>query len=132
MRDCRGRARRRCAHCARDAACCAQRRTRCASQRAAGPLYFRRGRARSSGHPRWREGIRIMPKFEESLQKLEKVVQQLEKGDVPLDKAIGLFEEGIALSSACRKELEEAESKVEVLLKKDGKLVPEPFEDDEK
>ena len=73
-----------------------------------------------------------MAKFEESMQKLEKVVQQLEKGDVPLDKAITLFEEGIQLSHSCRKELEEAESKVEVLLKKDGKLRPAPFEDVEK
>jgi len=70
-----------------------------------------------------------MAKFEESLQKLEKVVHQLEKGDIPLDKAITLFEEGVGLSDACRKQLEEAESKVEILLKKNGKMVATPFEE---
>ena len=73
-----------------------------------------------------------MAKFEESMQKLEKVVHQLEKGEVPLDKAIALFEEGIQLSDVCRKELEEAEGKVEVLLKKNGKMQPAPFEDESK
>jgi exodeoxyribonuclease VII small subunit len=52
----------------------------------------------------------------------------LEKGDLPLEKALGLFEEGIALSASCRKELEAAEGKVEILLKQNGKLQPEPFE----
>jgi exodeoxyribonuclease VII small subunit len=72
-----------------------------------------------------------MAKFEEALQKLEKVVHQLEKGEIPLDKAIALFEEGVQLSDACRKQLEDAESKVEVLLKKNGKLQPAPFEEEE-
>ena len=70
-----------------------------------------------------------MAKFEESLQKLEKVVHQLEKGEIPLDKAITLFEEGVGLSDACRKQLEEAESKVEILLKKNGKMVASPLEE---
>ena len=69
-----------------------------------------------------------MPKFEDSLQRLEKIVDELEKGDLPLEKALGLFEEGIALSASCRKELEAAEGKVEILLKQDGKLQPEPFD----
>ena len=69
-----------------------------------------------------------MPKFEESLQRLEKIVDELEKGDLPLEKALGLFEEGIALSASCRKELEAAEGKVEILLKQNGKLQPAPFE----
>lgn len=69
-----------------------------------------------------------MPKFEESLQRLEKVVAELEKGDISLEKSLGLFEEGIRLSHACRKELEEAEGKVEILLKQNGKLQAEPFE----
>ena len=69
-----------------------------------------------------------MPKFEESLQRLEKIVDELEKGELPLEKALGLFEEGIALSASCRKELEAAEGKVEILLKQNGKLQPEPFE----
>ena len=69
-----------------------------------------------------------MAKFEESLQRLEKVVAELEKGDIPLEKSLGLFEEGMRLSHACRKELEEAEGKVEILLKQNGKLQAEPFE----
>src|SRR5277367_5762586 len=69
-----------------------------------------------------------VPKFEECLQRLEKIVQELEKGDVPLEKSLTLFEEGMNLSSTCRKELEQAEGKVEILLKKNGKLQAEPFE----
>jgi exodeoxyribonuclease VII small subunit len=69
-----------------------------------------------------------LAKFEECLQRLEKIVQELEKGEVPLEKSLTLFEEGMNLSSACRKELEQAESKVEILLKKNGKLQAEPFE----
>ena len=69
-----------------------------------------------------------MPKFEECLDRLEKIVGELEKGDVPLDRALELFDEGMKLSGSCRKELEEAEGKVEILLKRDGKLQPEPFQ----
>ena len=69
-----------------------------------------------------------MPKFEDCLQRLEVIVNELEKGDVSLDKALQLFDEGVTLSNSCRKELEEAEGKVEILLKRNGKLQPEPFE----
>lgn len=69
-----------------------------------------------------------MPKFEECLQRLEEVVNQLERGDVPLEQALKLFEEGVQLSNSCRKELEEAEGKVQILLKQNGKLQAEPFE----
>ena len=69
-----------------------------------------------------------MPKFEECLQRLEKVVQELEQGEVPLEKSLTLFEEGMQLSTSCRQELEEAEGKVEILLKQNGKLQAEPFE----
>ena len=69
-----------------------------------------------------------MAKFEESLQRLETIVGELEKGDVPLDRALELFDEGMKLSGSCRKELEEAEGKVEILLKRNGKLQPEAFE----
>ena len=69
-----------------------------------------------------------MAKFEESLQRLEAIVAELEKGDVTLDRALELFDEGMKLSGSCRKELEEAEGKVEILLKRDGKLQPEAFE----
>ncbi len=69
-----------------------------------------------------------MPNFEDCLHRLESIVDELEKGDVPLERALQLFEEGIQLSNSCRKELEEAEGKVEILLKRNGKLQPEPFE----
>jgi exodeoxyribonuclease VII small subunit len=69
-----------------------------------------------------------LAKFEECLQRLEKIVQELERGEVSLEKSLTLFEEGTQLSSDCRKELEEAEGKVEILLKKNGKLQTEPFE----
>lgn len=69
-----------------------------------------------------------MPKFEDSLQQLEKIVEQLERGDMPLEDSLKLFEEGMRLSGFCRKELESAEGKVEILLKQNGKLQAEPFE----
>ena len=69
-----------------------------------------------------------MPKFEECLDRLEKIVDQLEKGDIPLEQALKLFEEGVQLSNSCRKELEDAEGKVEILLKQNGKLQAEPFD----
>lgn len=69
-----------------------------------------------------------MPEFEECIQRLEKIVQDLEQGDVPLEKSLTLFEEGMQLSTSCRKELEEAEGKVEILLNQNGKIQAEPFE----
>ena len=69
-----------------------------------------------------------LAKFEDCLQRLEKIVQELEKGEVPLEKSLTLFEEGMQLSASCRKELEAAEGKVEILLKQNGKLQAEPFE----
>jgi exodeoxyribonuclease VII small subunit len=67
-------------------------------------------------------------KFEECLERLEKIVQELEKSEVPLEKSLTLFEEGMQLSATCRKQLEDAEGKVEILLKQNGKLQTEPFE----
>ena len=55
-------------------------------------------------------------------------MDELEKGNVPLEQAIKLFEEGVKLSNSCRQELEAAEGKVEILLKQNGKLQAEPFE----
>src|SRR5256885_6354673 len=56
------------------------------------------------------------------------IVDELEKGDLALEQSLTLFEEGMKLSSSCHKELEEAEGKVEILLKQNGKLQAEPFE----
>jgi exodeoxyribonuclease VII small subunit len=68
-----------------------------------------------------------MPKFEDCLQRLEVIVKEMEKGDLPLEQSLKLFEEGVALSGSCRKELEEAEGKIEILLKQDGKMRTELF-----
>ena len=69
-----------------------------------------------------------MPKFEDCLQRLERILEELEKGEIPLERALQLFEEGMQLSNSCRKELDEAEGKIEILLKQSGKLQAEPFE----
>ncbi len=67
--------------------------------------------------------------FERSLARLEEVVQKLENANLSLDEAMKLFEEGVELSRECQKQLEQAEGRVEVLLKKaDGKIAAEPFE----
>jgi exodeoxyribonuclease VII small subunit len=69
------------------------------------------------------------PDFERSLARLEEVVRRLESPQLSLDEAMKLFEEGVALSRECQKQLEEAEGRVEILLKKaDGKLTAEPFD----
>ncbi|HUJ22573.1 MAG TPA: exodeoxyribonuclease VII small subunit [Bryobacteraceae bacterium] len=65
--------------------------------------------------------------FEASLDELEKVVKQLEAGDLPLERSLELFEKGMALSETCRKQLENAETRVEMLIRKEGKIQPEPF-----
>ncbi len=67
--------------------------------------------------------------FEKSLVRLEEVVKRLENTDLSLDEAMKLFEEGVKLSRECQKQLEEAEGRVEILLKKaDGKIAAQPFE----
>jgi len=72
-----------------------------------------------------------MPKqsFEDALKKLESIVTRLEDGDIPLEESLGLFEEGVKISRFCGKKLDEAEKRVEILIKdKDGGLKPQPFE----
>ena len=65
--------------------------------------------------------------FEASLDELERVVKELEAGELSLERSIELFERGMNLSDACRKQLEEAETRVEVLIRKEGKIAAEPF-----
>lgn len=65
--------------------------------------------------------------FESSLEELEKVVKELEAGDLPLDRSLELFSRGMELSEACRKQLEEAETRVEILVRKDGEYQAEPL-----
>ena len=68
-------------------------------------------------------------RFEDALGKLEKVVSRLEGGDIPLEESLKLFEEGIRLSRFCNLKLDEAEKRVEILLKdKNGVLKAEAFD----
>ena len=69
-------------------------------------------------------------KFEDALKNLEKIVEDLEGGELSLDKSLARYEEGIKLVRFCQKKLEQAKKKVEILVKtKDGKTKLEPFED---
>ena len=68
--------------------------------------------------------------FESCLDELEKVVKELESGDLSLERSIQLFERGVGLSDACRKQLEEAETRVEMMIRKEGRIVAEPFRPD--
>ena len=68
--------------------------------------------------------------FEVSLEELEKVVKELESGDLALDRSLELFSRGMQLSESCRKQLEDAETRVEMLVRKEGTYQPEPFRPD--
>lgn len=69
-------------------------------------------------------------KFEEALKKLEKIVDDLEAGNLSLDEALEKYEEGIRLSKMCAKKLEAAKKKVEILLKsEDGSVELKPFDE---
>ena len=65
--------------------------------------------------------------FETGLQQLEAIVKEMESGELPLERALELFERGMKLSDACRKQLEEAETRVEILMKRAGEVHPEPL-----
>jgi exodeoxyribonuclease VII small subunit len=66
--------------------------------------------------------------FESSLASLERIVANLESGDLPLERALELFEEGVALARRCQTQLGDAERKVEMLLRERGELKVVPFE----
>ena len=73
------------------------------------------------------------PKFEEAMQRLEDIVQDLEDGNLSLEDSIKIFEEGMKLVSYCSRKLEEAEQKVNLLIKKgEGGYALRPFEPDRK
>lgn len=80
--------------------------------------------------PEKREGAKPLASFEASLAELEQIVRELEGGDLSLERALVLFEKGVALTEACRKQLEEAETRVEILLKRNDKVQAEPFRAD--
>jgi exodeoxyribonuclease VII small subunit len=68
--------------------------------------------------------------FEAGLEELETIVKQMESGDLPLERALQLFEKGMQLSDACRKQLAEAETRVEMLVRRGQQMVPEPLDDE--
>lgn len=68
--------------------------------------------------------------FDTALAQLEKIVQDMEGGSLPLEKMMEQFEEGMRLIALCSAKLEEVERKIEILAKKGDKVVAEPFEAD--
>lgn len=71
-----------------------------------------------------------MATFEEQLTALESVVEKLERGELSLDESVRLFEEGVRLSDACKKELEEAEGRIQVLVERGSRMVAKDLDVD--
>ncbi len=70
--------------------------------------------------------------FEQSMKDLEKIVEELESGEIPLEKALKKFEDGIKLSNFCAKTLDETEAKITMLIRTpEGEITEEPFTDTE-
>jgi len=70
--------------------------------------------------------------FEKAMKQLESIVQDLESGELPLEKAIEKFEEGIQLSKFCTEKLDETEKKISILMEdKDGKRLEKPFKSEQ-
>ena len=67
------------------------------------------------------------PGFEKSLERLETIVREMEGGEISLDKMMKDFEEGMTLVKLCSAKLNEVERKIEILVKKNGETVSEPF-----
>ena len=67
------------------------------------------------------------PDFEQALAELERLVERLERGDLPLDEALKAFERGVTLTRHCQAALKDAQQKVEILLKRGGTQGIEPF-----
>ena len=70
-------------------------------------------------------------KFEEALGRLEDIVKKMEAGDMTLEESLKAFEEGIKLARLCSRKLDEAERRVEILLKQEEELVVKPFQVEE-
>jgi exodeoxyribonuclease VII small subunit len=66
--------------------------------------------------------------FEQAMERLEQVVKELEGGDLPLERSLALFQEGIGLARQCGLSLDEAEAKIEKLMLKGGQLVTGPLQ----
>ncbi|MGZ4960622.1 MAG: exodeoxyribonuclease VII small subunit [Methylomonas sp.] len=68
--------------------------------------------------------------FEDAMEELEKLVEQMEQGDISLEESLKAFERGIKLTRTCQQALQEAEQKVQILLEKNGQQTLEPFTDE--
>ncbi len=68
--------------------------------------------------------------FEDSLEELEQLVEQMEQGEISLEESLKSFERGVKLTNTCQKALQDAEQKVQILLEKNGKQTLEPFNDE--
>jgi exodeoxyribonuclease VII small subunit len=66
--------------------------------------------------------------FEQALQRLEQVVRELEQGDLSLDQALALFQEGVTLSRGCAAQLDQAEVRIEKLLEQNGEPITVPID----
>jgi exodeoxyribonuclease VII small subunit len=76
-------------------------------------------------------GSESPPSFEAALGRLEEIVSTLEGGEMPLEEALAVFEEGVRLSRFCHGKLQQAERRVEILLRgEDGEIEVQPFEQD--
>ena len=71
-------------------------------------------------------------KFEEALDKLEAIVRRMEAGEMTMEESLKAFEEGIKLARFCTKKLDEADRRVELLLRQEGELVTKPFAGEER
>ena len=70
--------------------------------------------------------------FETSLEELERIVRELERGDLPLEKSLELFEQGVKLSRACQERLSEAERRIEILTRdSQGRTTVSAFESED-
>ncbi len=68
-----------------------------------------------------------LPEFEQALAELEAVVERLERGDLPLEEALSVFERGVQLTRHCQSALKAAQQRVEILTKREGQAQVEPF-----
>ncbi|SFP23554.1 exodeoxyribonuclease VII small subunit [Salibacterium halotolerans] len=68
--------------------------------------------------------------FEQAMDKLEKIVEKLEEGEVPLEKAIAMYQEGMSLSSTCHEKLRQVENQMDRIVEEDGEIKPLSNEED--
>jgi exodeoxyribonuclease VII small subunit len=71
-------------------------------------------------------------KFEEALEKLEEIVRRMEAGEMTMEESLKAFEEGIKLARFCTKKLDDADRRVDLLLRQEGELVTKPFAGEER